>query len=361
MKGIDERMKKGYIVLENGQVFEGKRFGYEGDAVGELVFSTSAVGYIETLTDECYRGQILMQTFPLIGNYGWISSDANGKKIQVSAYIGREWCEAPSNFRCEETIDAALKADKIPGLCGVDTRALTRLIRDNGVMNAAICDDPSKVDLEALKSYKITGALKSSDTDVSCKAYSSSGARYNVTVINYGSLGNTVESLTARGCNVNVYPYTAKAEEILSGNPDGIVLSNGAGDPAENTECIAEIAKLVGKKPIFAISLGHQMLALAKGAKTYKLKYGHRGGNQPVKYTETGKTYITNQNHGYAVDNDSVSATDGKLMFINGNDGSCEGIEYVSDKAFSVQFVPEKGCSTMDTEELLFDKFIKML
>ena len=361
MKGIDERMKKGYIVLENGQVFEGQRFGYEGDATGELVFSTSAVGYIETLTDECYHGQILMQTFPLIGNYGWISSDTNGKKIQVSAYIVREWCEAPSNFRCEDTLDAALKANKVPGLYGVDTRALTRLIRDNGVMNAVICDDPAKVDIESLKNYKITGALKASEIDMSCTSYAQSNAKYNVTVINYGALGNIVEALTERGCNVEVVPYTAKAETILSSSPDGIVLSNGAGDPTENTECITEIGKLFGKKPIFAISLGHQMLALAKGAKVYKLKYGHRGGNQPVKYIETGKTYITNQNHGYAVENDSVSVTGGKMMFINGNDGTCEGIEYAAEKAFSVQFVPEKACTTMNTEALLFDKFISLL
>lgn len=361
MKGIDEVMKKGYIVLENGQVFEGNRFGYDGDAKGELVFSTSAVGYIETLTDECYNGQILMQTFPLIGNYGWISPDTNGKKIQPAAYIVREWCEAPSNFRCEDTLDTALKENKIPGIYGVDTRALTRLIRESGVMNAVICDDPSKVDLDELKAFKASNPTISENTVESAKEYKAENEKYNVTVINYGALGNTVESLLSRGCSVKVVPHNTAAEDVLKDNPDGILLSNGAGDPSENTECIEQIKKLAGKKPIFAISLGHQMLALAMGATTYKLKYGHRGGNQPVKYVKTGKTYITNQNHGYAVDNTSVEKTIGEIMFVNGNDGTCEGIEYESIKAFSVQFVPEKGCATMDTEALLFDKFIQML
>ena len=354
-------MKKGYIVLENGQVFEGQRFGYDGNAIGELVFNTSAVGYIETLTDACYQGQILVQTFPLIGNYGWIEADTCGKDIKLNAYIVREWCEAPSNFRCGGTIDDELNKRKIPGICGVDTRQLTRIIRENGVMNAAICDDPSKVDLEALKAYKNENVLDNAGINKDTVVYKADSEKYKVTVINYGEYLGLVPSLVSRGCTVTVVPYTASAKDIEATEPDGIVLSNGAGDPKENKNCIKTVAALVGKKPIFAVSLGHQILALAKGADTYKLKYGHRGGSQPVKDIATGKTYITSQNHGYAVDSDSAVKVGAKVTFINGNDGTNEGLEYDSDKAFSVQFIPEKGFGSENSEKVLFDKFVASL
>ena len=354
-------MKKGYIVLENGQVFEGKRFGYDGNAIGELVFNTSVVGYIETLTDACYQGQILVQTFPLIGNYGWISSDTNGKDIKLSAYIVREWCEAPANFRCEGTIDKELRDRKIPGIYGVDTRQLTKIIRENGVMNAVITDDPASVDLEALKAYKNTDLVKNAGISDEIKVYAAQDEKKKVTVINYGEYFNLVAPLNARGCTVTVVPYTATASDILSTDPDGIVISNGAGDPKENAEGIKVVSELIGKKPMFAVSLGHQLLALAKGADTFKLKYGHRGGSQPVKDVVTGKTHITSQNHGYAVDTDSVAKAGGMITYVNGNDKTVEGIEYASDKAFSVQFVPEKGFGNDNTEKVLFDKFVSLI
>ncbi len=350
-------MKKGYIVLENGQSFEGTRFGYDGEAKGELVFNTSAVGYIETLTDACYQGQILLQTFPLIGNYGWIDADTNGKEIKVSAYIVREWCEQPSNFRSEDTIDAELNRRKIPGIYGVDTRQLTKIIRENGTMNAIICDDPASVDLAALKAYKPDTALPISES----KVYSSENAKHRVTVINYGEPYGAIDSLVNRGCTVTVVPYTATAEQVLATNPDGILLSGGAGDPADNAECITTVKALLGKKPIFAISLGHQILALAKGAKTFKLKYGHRGASQPVKEVASGRTHITSQNHGFCVDADSVTAVGGTVTYINGNDKTCEGAEYAQDKAFSVQFIPEKAFGEDNTENVLYSKFASML
>lgn len=355
------KMKKGYIVLEDGQIFEGQRFGYDGNAVGELVFNTSAVGYIETLTDACYRGQILMQTFPLIGNYGWINEDADGREISLSGYIVREWCESPSNFRCNGTLDEELVRRKIPGICGVDTRHLTKVIRENGVMNAAICSDPSEIDLSELKAYKISNALANSGISGEVSVFSAENDTKKVTVINYGEYLGIIPSLTQRGCSVTVVPYTYDAEAILATNPDGIVLSNGAGDPKENNNCIETVRKLIGKKPIFGISLGHQILAIAKGADTYKLKYGHRGTSQPVKDKQSGKTYITSQNHGYAVDTDSAIKCGGTVTFVNGNDGTNEGLEYKEDNAFSVQFVPEKGFGTENTENLLFNKFVNTL
>ncbi len=350
-------MKKGYIVLENGQAFEGTRFGYEGEAKGELVFCTSAVGYIETLTDACYKGQILLQTFPLIGNYGWIEADTNGKEIQVAAYVVREWCENPSNFRCEGTLDAELKKREIPAIYGVDTRALTKVIRENGTMNAVICDDPAEVDLEKLKSFKPDTSLPVCEKAV----YKAESEQHKVTVINYGELYGVLQSLILRGCTVTVMPSNASAEDILATSPDGIVLSGGAGNPAEFTECVAAVKALVGKKPIFGIGLGHQILALAKGAKTYKLPYGHRGASQPVKEVSTGRTHITAQNHGYCVCGDSVETVGGNVTYVNGNDKTCEGVEYAADKAFSVQFTPEKAFGEDNTENVLFNKFALML
>lgn len=354
-------MKKGYIVLENGKVFEGERFGFDGDAVGELVFTTSVVGYIETLTDACYQGQILLQTFPLIGNYGWIDADTYGKDIKLAAYIVREWCEAPSNFRCEGTLDAELEKRRIPGIYGVDTRELTRIIRENGTMNACICSDPEKVDLEQLKAYKPEKALENAGIPSEIKVYKADEEKYKVTVINYGEYLSAISSLNQRGCTVTVVPYTATAKDVLKTEPDGILLSNGAGDPKENAKCVKVIAELIGKKPIFGISLGHQLLALAKGADTYKLKYGHRGGSQPVKDLGNGKTYVTAQNHGYAVDTESAVKLGATVTYVNGNDGTCEGLEYASDKAFSVQFVPEKSFGKDHTEAVLFDKFVSLL
>ncbi len=353
-------MEKVFIVLENGQTFEGERFGYNGDVTGELVFNTSVVGYVETLTDPSYYGQIVMQTFPLIGNYGWINADVVSDKISAGAYIVREWCEAPSNFRCEGDINAELKKRKIVGVCGVDTRMLTRIIRENGVMNACITSDPKKVDMKALKEYKVKDAVACVSAGVK-EEHKVENERFKVTLVDYGSKMNIEKALNVRGCSVTTVPYNMSAEDILKNEPDGIVLSAGPGDPKENTACIEEIKKLIGKKPIFGVALGHQLLALAMGADTEKLKYGHRGGNQPVKDLSSGRIYISSQNHGYAVVKESVEASGGKITFVNGNDGSCEGIEYPNAKAFSVQFTPFACSSTANTADVMLDKFVSMM
>ncbi len=348
-----------YICLANGNIFEGKRFGAESDVIGELVFATGMCGYIETLTDPSYYGQIVMQTFPLIGNYGFINEDAESTRSAVSAYIVREPCDNPSNFRYDQTLDEYLKKNNIPGVYDVDTRQITKIIRESGVMNAMITDDPRKADLEAIKAYSVTDAVKS----VSCAKPSMSAShehKYNVVLIDYGTKRNIVRELNKRGCNVAIVPYDTKAEDILALNPDGIMLSNGPGDPEENTEAINELKKLVGKKPIFAICLGHQLLALSQGAKTTKLKYGHRGVNQPVKELKTGRTFISSQNHGYAVINESVEEVGGRVSFINANDQTCEGADYEDKMAFSVQFHPEACSGPLDTR-FIFDRFINMM
>lgn len=348
-----------YICLADGTVFEGKSFGATGEVLGELVFTTGMGGYIETLTDPSYFGQIVMQTFPLIGNYGFIDEDKESEKSAVSAYIVREYCEAPSNFRCGTTLDEYLKANNIVGVYDVDTREITKIIREHGVMNAVITSNPDTVDYDKIKAFTICDAVKSVSAD---RPYMSASDehKYNVVLIDYGTKKNIVRELNKRGCNVAVVPYDTKADDILSLNPDGIMLSNGPGDPEENTDAIEELKKLVGKKPIFAICLGHQLLALSQGAETTKLKYGHRGVNQPVKNLETGRTFISSQNHGYAVVNDSVEAVGGKISYINANDGTCEGVDYTDKQAFSVQFHPE-ACSGPHDTRFIFDKFISMM
>lgn len=348
-----------YICLANGDIFEGKSFGAKAEVTGELVFTTGMGGYIETLTDPSYFGQIVMQTFPLIGNYGFIDDDMECEKSAVKAYIVREYCDAPSNFRCGKTLEQYLTENNIVGVHDVDTREITKTIREYGVMNAVITTNPSTVDMDKLKAYKVENAVKSVSSQ---KPYMSGSDehKFNVVLIDYGTKKNIVCELNKRGCNVAVVPYNTKAEDILSLDPDGIMLSNGPGDPEENVEAIEELKKLVGKKPIFAICLGHQLLALSQGAETSKLKYGHRGVNQPVKNLETGRTYISSQNHGYAVENDTVEKTGGKISYINANDSTCEGIDYPDKKAFSVQFHPE-ACSGPHDTRFIFDKFIAMM
>jgi len=349
-------MKKGYLILQDGQVFEGVRFGAEADTVGELVFTTGMCGYVETLTDPSYAGQIVMQTYPLIGNYGIIREDFEGACC-VKGYVVREYCDTPSNFRTDCDLDAYLKEQGVPGLCGVDTRELTRIIREHGVMNAAICDE-IPADLTPIKTYAITGVVEA----VSCKEpdrYQAEGEeRFRVSLLDYGAKRNIVRELQKRGCTVTVLPATTSAEEILAADPDGVMLSNGPGDPAENTYQIEQIRKLLGKVPMFGICLGHQLTALAAGGSTYKLKYGHRGVNQPVRDLNGVRTYITSQNHGYAVDGDTVKL--GKVRFVNANDGTCEGIDYPKLKAFTVQFHPEACTGPKDTS-FLFDQFVELM
>ncbi len=341
------------MVLEDGTVFEGTAFGSDAETTGELVFTTGMCGYIETITDESYCGQIVLQTFPLIGNYGIIPEDFEGD-CALKAYVVREVCKNPSNFRCAETFDAFLKEKGIPGICGIDTRAVTKIIRESGVMNAAVLNSVPQ-DLSDIKNYRITGAVRS----VTCKEteiFNPSG-KHKIVLIDYGAKKNIIRELVKRDCTVTAVPADTSAEDVLLLCPDGVMLSNGPGDPTDNPYEIAQIKKLMGKVPIFGICLGHQLMALAAGAQTEKLKYGHRGVNQPVKETDGKRTYITSQNHGYAVVGESVK--NGKISFINANDQTCEGIDYPDLKAFSVQFHPE-ACSGPHDTEFLFDRFLKL-
>ena len=350
-------MEQAYLILENGRVFAGRRIGAAGNTVGELVFTTGMVGYLETLTDPSYAGQIVVQTFPLIGNYGVIPGDFEGV-CAAKGYVVRELCDTPSNFRSEGALDECLKQQNIVGICGVDTREITRLLREEGTMNACICDRVPD-ELQPVRDYAVTGAVAS----VSCKApevFPAEGEKkFSVTLVDYGEKGNIVRCLQRRGCEVTVVPQDTTAEDILKAQPDGLMLSNGPGDPAENVACVAEIQKLVGKLPIFGICLGHQLTALAMGGKTVKLKYGHRGGNQPVRDLSGSRTFITSQNHGYAVVAESLKGV-GKEIFRNANDGSCEGMEYPGLRCFTVQFHPEACAGPQDTE-FLFDRFIAMM
>lgn len=351
-------MKSGYLVLENGTVFKGFRFGADVASIGELVFQTGVCGYIETLTDPSYAGQIVTQTFPLIGNYGVIPADFEGV-CAVRGYIVREWCDTPSNFRCEGDLDGYLREQGVPGLCGIDTRQLTRILRESGVMNAMICDE-IPADLTPLKTYAVAGEV----AKVSRRApeiFSPQGeARLHVALMDYGCGKHVIEELLARGCQVTCLPHDTSAEAVLALSPDGVLLSCGPGNPAENTDCIAEIRTLLGKIPLFGIGLGHQLLALAAGAETVKLKHGHRGANQPVRECSTGRVHITAQNHGWAVTPESLEAAGARVCYVNVNDGTCEGAEYPGLQAFSLQFPPESHTGPL-AMEFSFDKFITMM
>ncbi|MCR4723129.1 MAG: carbamoyl phosphate synthase small subunit [Eubacteriales bacterium] len=350
-------MKKAYIVLSDGRSFEGVRIGAQGDGLGELVFTTGMTGYIETLTDPSYAGQIIMQTFPLIGNYGVIPEDFEGR-CMARGYVVRELCGEPSNFRSEYPLDNFLKDHNIPGICGVDTRALTRIIREEGVMNALICDE-LPADLSAVKSYAVQGCVREASCREICEFPAQGDERFHVALMDYGAKRHIVENLIRRGCRVTVFPHDTAAEAVLDLRPDGLILSNGPGDPKENVFEIAQLKKLIGRLPIFGICLGHQLAALALGGETVKLKYGHRGANQPVKDLRTGRCFITSQNHGYAVLAESV-ADIAQLRYINANDLSCEGLDYPAHGCFTVQFHPEASAGPHDTE-FLFDRFISMM
>ena len=349
-------MSKRYLILSDGTVYTGEAFGAACEATGELVFNTGVVGYIETLTDPSYCGQIIMQTFPAVGNYGIIEEDFEGK-CACRGYVVREWCTEPSNFRSQYTLDDFLKKQGVPGVCGIDTRAVTQHIREKGVMNAMISGRVPD-DLTALKSLAIRGGVARVCAKERAFYPATGEKKRNVTLIDYGTKRNIIRELNARGCDVTVVPPATSAEEILAARPDGVMLSNGPGDPAENTACIAEIRKLLGRTPMFELCLGHQMMALAAGGQTVKLKYGHRGGNQPVIDQRTGHTDITSQNHGYAVVSDSLPA--GEVRFVNANDGTCEGVDYPEYNAFSVQFHPEACAGPRDTS-VLFDRFVEMM
>lgn len=348
-----------YLILENGQVFPGRAFGASGQVIAEIVFTTAMTGYLETLTDPSYFGQMVVQAFPLIGNYGVIPADFEAENPALKAYIVRSWCQVPSNFRSEEDLDTFLLSRGIVGLWDIDTRALVKIIREHGVMNALITDDPNpdEATLNQLRNYRLTGAVPAVSGKDTAMLHADD-ARCRVVLWDFGAKRNIAQELVKRGCDVTVVPASATADEILRLSPDGIMLSNGPGDPAENTGIIQELSKLCkANVPIFGICLGHQLLALARGGETMKLKYGHRGANQPVQETESRKVYITSQNHGYAVKTGDHLPKNARESFVNLNDGTCEGMEYLDIPAFSVQFHPEACAGPLDTR-YLFDRFV---
>lgn len=349
------KAKKVYLTLQNGKVFEGYAFGADGKAVGELVFSTGMVGYLETLTDPSNYGQIVVQTFPLIGNYGVMKSDLESKKAWVSAYVVREICEEPSNFRAEGKLEEFLKEQGIVGIYGVDTRELTKILREEGTMKACISEE-SNVNFASLDFANQNAVEIVADKEKAF--YEAEDAQYTVALWNVGAKQSTIHNLLTQGCNVLSLPASVTAEEILATGAHGVVISDGPGDPKDNALIIEEIKKLMGKLPVFGIGLGHQLIALAMGADTQKQKYGHRGSNQPVKCVDCGRVYISTQNHGYEVVSNSIKA--GRVKFVNVNDGSCEGIDYEEYKAFTVQFAPE-ACSIGNPENPLYKKFFALM
>lgn len=352
---------KAYLILEDGTVFTGTSIGAKREVVSEIVFNTSMTGYLEILTDPSYAGQAVVMTYPLIGNYGNCYEDMESLQPWPDAYIVRELSRMPSNFRCEDELENFLVKYDIPGIAGIDTRALTRMLREKGTMNGMITTN-SDYDIDEiiprLKEYKPTGVV----AKVSCKEkYTLSGDGPKVALLDVGAKKNIARSLNERGCEVTVYPAFTTAEEILSAAPDGIMLSNGPGDPKECTEIIQEVKKLYDSDvPIFAICLGHQLMALATGADTYHLKYGHRGANHSVKDLVTGRVYISSQNHGYAVDENTVNPEIASVRFINVNDRTVEGLEYKNKKIFTTQYHPE-ACPGPQDSAGLFDEFISMM
>lgn len=352
--------KKAWLVLADSTVFEGLSMGAQGDTIGEVVFTTGMTGYQETLTDPSYYGQIVTQTFPLIGNYGVNREDGESDMSYVRGYIVREWCDVPSNFRSENTIDWFLKDHNIIGIYDIDTRALTRKLREHGVMNGMITtENPSarmNEILSQLEAYTIKDAI-ASVTIPQPRLYKCEAPRCNIALLDYGYKRNIRRSLLSRGCDVTVLPAQTPVDELMKF--DGVMLSNGPGDPEENQEVIGILRELAKTDMIvFGICLGHQLMALARGARTAKLKYGHRGGNQPVIDLSSSLTYVTSQNHGYEVLGDTVPENIGYVSHVNANDRSCEGINYYGDRIFTVQFHPE-ACGGPHDTGYLFDGFLQ--
>lgn len=352
---------KAFLILEDGHVFAGKSIGSSREVVSEIVFNTSMTGYLEVLTDPSYSGQAVVMTYPLIGNYGICYEDMESTRPWVDGFIVRELSRVPSNFRCEDTIQHFLEKNDIPGICGIDTRALTKILRESGTMNGMITTDENyhmEEVLQKLKAYHTGDEV----SKVTCREkYVLPGDGYKVALLDLGMKKNIARSLNKRGCEVTVYPSFTAAEEIISAKPDGIMLSNGPGDPKASAKVIEEIRKLYETNiPIFAICLGHQLMALATGADTYKLKYGHRGGNHPVRDLATGRVYITSQNHGYAVDTRSLNPEVASAAFENVNDGTNEGLKYKGKNIFTVQYHPE-ACPGPQDSAYLFDRFLKMM
>ena len=352
---------KAFLILEDGTVFTGQSIGAPREVISEIVFNTSMTGYLEVLTDPSYAGQAVVMTYPLIGNYGICYEDMESDRPWLDAFIVRELSRIPSNFRSEDTIQNFLLKYDIPGIAGIDTRALTKILREKGTMNGCITtDEHYQIDdiLPKLKAYT-TGKVVEK---VTCKEkYVLEGDGPKVALLDLGAKRNIARSLNERGCEVTVYPALTSAEEILAANPDGIMLSNGPGDPKECTSVIEEIRKLYASDiPIFAICLGHQLMALANGADTHKMKYGHRGGNHPVRDLSDGRVYISSQNHGYVVDTDNLDPSVAVPAFENVNDGTNEGLSYTGKNIFTVQYHPE-ACPGPRDSAYLIDRFMKMM
>lgn len=352
---------KAFLILEDGTVFNGTSIGSAREVVSEIVFNTSMTGYLEVLTDPSYAGQAVVMTYPLIGNYGICYEDMESKRPWPDGFIVRELSRLPSNFRCDDSIQNFLEKFDIPGIAGIDTRALTKILREKGTMNGMITTNENYCLDEILPKLKkyTTGKVVEK---VSCEEKQVlNGNGPKVALMDLGAKNNIAASLKKRGCEVTIYPALTKAEEIIASNPDGIMLSNGPGDPKDCESIIEEIKKLYDTNiPIFAICLGHQLMALANGADTHKMKYGHRGGNHPVKDLETGRVYISSQNHGYVVDTDNLDPKIAVPAFINVNDGTNEGLSYTGKNIFTVQFHPE-ACPGPQDSGALFDRFIKMM
>ncbi len=350
------------IVLEDGSEYLGYSFGSGCDRVCEIVFNTSMVGYQEIVSDPSYTYQMVVMTYPLIGNYGVTDDDYETKNPTIGGLIVRDYNDMPSNFRYTKTLSEVLEENNIPGIYGVDTRKITRSIRDIGSRRVLITGLDTTVE-QALEIIKNTPIPRDAVSKVSCKKrwYSrTSNHKFNVVAIDCGIKLNIIRSLNSRGCNVTVVPYNTTAEEIDFMKPDGVFLSNGPGDPEDVPEVVETVRKLRGKYPIFGICLGHQLISLAYGAKTYKLKFGHRGGNHPVKNLKTGKIEITSQNHSYAVNEESLAPTPLKLTHINLLDNTVEGISCIEDMVFSVQYHPESAPGPQDSG-YLFDEFISIM
>lgn len=352
---------KAFLILEDGHVFTGTSIGSSEEVISEIVFNTSMTGYLEVLTDPSYAGQAVVMTYPLIGNYGICYEDMESLKPWPKGFIVRELSRLPSNFRSENSIQNFLTKYNIPGIAGIDTRALTKILREKGTMNGMITTNENYILDEVIARLKqyTTGKVVELVTCTEKKVFNAKG--YKVALLDLGAKNNIARSLHARGCEVTVYPALTTAEEIIAAKPDGIMLSNGPGDPKECTSVIAEIKKLYDTDiPIFAICLGHQLMALATGGDTHKMKYGHRGGNHPVKDLRTNRVYISSQNHGYVVDVEKMDPSIAKVSFINVNDGTVEGVRYIGKNIFTVQFHPE-ACPGPQDSGFLFDEFIKMM
>ena len=365
---------KGIIALEDGTIFEGEGFGAAGEAAGEVVFNTSLTGYQEILTDPSYCSQIVTMTYPLIGNYGVNDSDVESSKVQVSGLIVKECCKYPSNFTSQRSLSQYLKDSNVVGVEDLDTRALTRHIRQKGAMKAIIWAGEDKVSNDELvDKAKAWHGLVGADLvkKVTCKesyvwntqkglGKNLKSSRFNIVAYDFGIKYNILRILESLGCRITVVPANTTAEQVLGQNPDGIFLSNGPGDPAAVTYAIDALKKLIGKKPIFGICLGHQLIGHALGGSTYKLKFGHRGGNHPVRNMETGSVEITSQNHGFCVDMESLKPTGVKMTHLNLNDLTCEGIADLDKNVFCVQYHPEAAPGPHDSG-YLFEKFFSMI